>query len=237
MRVLLTRPEVDARATASVLRDLGHEVIVDPVLDIRFADTLRPEFDGVSHWLATSRNGVRALVHFEADRSVPLLAVGSSTAALARQAGFTTVHDADGDVTDLVQLVRDRVLVDGGTLFHAAGSEISGDLAAALSGLGYRVRRQVLYAAVSARELRPETLAALDGHAIDAALFYSPRSAAGFAALVAASGRLDECRSITACCISQRAAEALQNVSFRRVLAAPRPRQSDLLDLLQQCVS
>lgn len=237
MRVLLTRPEVDARATASVLRDLGHDVMVDPVLDIRFTDALRPDLDGVSHWLATSRNGVRALVHFDADRSVPLLAVGSSTAALAREEGFSTVHDANGDVSDLIRLVRQQVPADGGILFHAAGSEVSGDLAAALAGVGYRVRRQVLYAAVPAGALRPETLAALDNHAVDAVLFYSPRSAACFAALVAASGRLDECRSVAACCISQRAAVALQNISFRRVLAAPRPRQSDLLDLLQQCVS
>lgn len=237
MRVLLTRPEVDARATASVLRDLGHDVIVDPVLDIRFAEAVRPDLDGVSHWLATSRNGVRALVHFDADRSVPLLAVGSSTAALAREEGFSTVHDANGDVSDLIRLVRQQVPAEGGILFHAAGSEVSGDLAAALAGVGYRVRRQVLYAAVPANALRPETLAALDNHAVDAVLFYSPRSAASFAALVAASGRLDECRSVAACCISQRAAVALQNISFRRVLAAPRPRQSDLLDLLQQCVS
>lgn len=237
MRVLLTRPEVDARATASVLRDLGHDVMVDPVLDIRFTDALRPDLDGVSHWLATSRNGVRALVHFDADRSVPLLAVGSSTAALAREEGFSTVHDANGDVSDLIRLVRQQVPADGGILFHAAGSEVSGDLAAALAGVGYRVRRQVLYAAVPAGALRPETLTALDNHAVDAVLFYSPRSAACFAALVAASGRLDECRSVAACCISQRAAVALQNISFRRVLAAPRPRQSDLLDLLQQCVS
>ncbi len=237
MRVLLTRPEIDARATASVLRDLGHEVIIDPVLDIRFADAVKPAFDGVSHWLATSRNGVRALAHFDAGRSVPLLAVGSSTAALASKMGFATVHDADGDVSDLVRLVRQQVPPEGSILFHAAGSEVTGDLAAALSVFGYDVRRQVLYAAVPADTLRPETVAALDDRAIDAVLFYSPRSAACFAGLVAASGKLDECSSVTACCISQRAAEALQNVSFRRVLAAPRPRQSDLLDLLQQCVS
>ena len=237
MRVLITRPETDAQGTAAVLRAMGHDVLVDPVLDIRFATGAAPDFDRVRCWLATSRNGIRALLHFGADRSIPLLAVGGSTAALAREAGFTTVSDADGDLSDLVRLVRQTVAPDGGVLFHAAGSEIAGDLAADLGKLGYSVRRQVLYGAVAAMELKPETLAALDGGELDAVLFYSPRSAACFADLVAASGRLDECREIAACCISQRAAEALRNVEFRRVLAAPRPKQPDLLDLLQQCVS
>lgn len=237
MRILLTRPEADAVATADLLHAMGHQVIVDPVLDIRVSGDMQPDFAGVACWLATSRNGVRALVHFGADRSLPLFAVGSSTAALARQAGFATVHDADGDVSDLVRLVRQSRAPEDGLLYHAAGSEVAGNLAGELSGAGYQVRRQVLYAAVPARALRAETLAALDGGGIDAILFYSPRSAACFAELVAASGRLDECRSIAACCISQRTVEALRNVNFRRVLAAPRPAQSDLLDLLQECVS
>lgn len=237
MRILLTRPEADALATADLLRAMGHQVIVDPVLDIRVAEDVEPDFNDVTCWLATSRNGVRALVHFDADRSLPLFAVGSSTAELAQQAGFASVHDADGDVNDLVGLVRHVRAPDQGLLFHAAGSDVAGNLAGELSDAGYRVRRQVLYAAVAARTLRAGTLAALDEGSVDAVLFYSPRSAACFAELVAASGRLDECRSVAACCISQRTAEALRNVTFRRVLAAPRPAQSDLLDLLHQCVS
>ncbi len=236
MRILLTRPEADAADTALVLRDMGHEVLVDPVLDIRFRDDVELDTTGVQAWLATSRNGVRALAHAGADRGLPLLAVGGSTAELARQGGFRDVRDADGDVTDLVRLATETLDPDAGSLFHAAGSDVAGDLAGQLRESGHAVIRKALYDAVASRQLRPATRQALHRREIDVVLFYSPRSAACFADLVAASGTLDECRTIAACCISERAAAALKDVPFRLVLPARRPRQSALLDLLKQCV-
>ncbi|MDF1722370.1 MAG: uroporphyrinogen-III synthase [Minwuia sp.] len=236
MRVLVTRPEADAAETETLLRAMGHEVLIDPVLDIRFHDGFQLDATDVQAWLATSRNGVRALARCGADRRLPLLAVGGSTAELARQAGFGDVRDADGDVDDLARLANATLDPADGALFHAAGSEVAGDLAGRLRASGYTVQRQVLYEAVMARQLRPSTLGALHAGAVDAALFYSPRSAAGFADLIAASGTLDECRAIAACCMSERAAAALKGVPFRLVLPAPRPKQSALLALLEQCV-
>lgn len=236
MQVLLTRPEADAADTAAILRTMGHDVLIDPVLDIRFRDAGHLNIAGVQAWLATSRNGVRALAQSMPDRSLPLLAVGGSTAELARQCGFQDVRDADGDVSDLARLATDTLDPDAGDLFHAAGSDVAGDLAGQLRECGYVVRREVLYTAVAARNLRPATQQAMRRGTVDVVLFYSPRSAAVFADLVAASGTLDECRTIAACCISERAAAALADVPFRLVLPAQRPKQSALLDLLQQCV-
>lgn len=232
MRVLLTRPRDDSAATAAVLAAMEHDCLIDPVLDIVFRTGVALDLDGVQALVATSRNGVRALAQATARRDLPLCAVGRSTAALARAAGFVNVVDADGDVAALVALVAGRFRPDGGRVFHAAGSDVAGDLAGSLRAAGFTVSREVLYRAAPSAALLPGTGRALRDGAIDAVLFFSPRSAQAFVSLVGDAGLADSCRNVLACCISERAAMAARALPFRTVRAAVAPNQDALLALL-----
>ena len=84
MRLLVTRPEPDATALRAQLIAQGHEVLVEPLITIRFDNADPIELDGVQALIATSRNGLRALASspaIEQARSLPLFAVGPGTAA------------------------------------------------------------------------------------------------------------------------------------------------------------
>ncbi|WP_416896300.1 MAG: uroporphyrinogen-III synthase [Minwuia sp.] len=233
MRVLVTRPRDDAEDTARRLADLGHEVLIEPVLDIRFLRPASVDLAGFQAFLATSRNGVRALVHAGAPRNMPLMAVGRSTAALARESGFVEVHDADGDVQDLAALVQRRLKPDGAPLFHAAGSDRTGDLRGELEVAGYSVRREALYEAVQASAFSPEAEKALKYRQIDAVLFFSPRSAEAFARLALPNdGVRLACGDMAAICISERTVRSLHPLSFRDVRVAGRPNQDALMACL-----
>lgn len=232
MRILLTRPAEDARETAAALEALGHEALIEPVLEIRFEDAVALQLDGVQALLATSRNGVRALLRTTPRRDLPLFAVGGGTAALARASGFQEVHDADGDVDDLTAFVARTLSPGDGPLLHAAGSERAGDLKAALEALGFTVRREVLYRAELVGALSGAVEAALADRRIDAVLFFSPRTARGFASLLARAGLTEAVRGMIAFCISPRAAAAVSDLPFRSVRAASRPNQAALLELL-----
>ncbi|MEC9346938.1 MAG: uroporphyrinogen-III synthase [Pseudomonadota bacterium] len=232
MRVLVTRPADDAVATARLLAAAGHSCLIDPVLDIRFRDSGTPDLDDVQALLATSRNGVRALARATPRRDIPLCAVGRSTAALARESGFGRVEDADGDVADLVAMVGRLFRPGDGALYHAAGSELAGDLSGDLRRQGFTVQREVLYHAEAARTLLPATRDALDAGRIDAVLFFSPRSAQGFVSLVTEAGLEHRCSRLLACCISERAATAARALPFRTVRTAAAPNQDALLALL-----
>src|SRR5690606_24915182 len=105
VRLLLTRPEEDARPLGERLRAAGHEVLIEPLLKIRYRDAPTLELDGVQALLLTSANGVRALARHSHRRDLPVLAVGDATACAARAAGFSDVRSADGDVHDLEALV------------------------------------------------------------------------------------------------------------------------------------
>ncbi len=232
MRVLVTRPRGDAEETAAILGARGHEAVIAPVLDIRECAGADIALDGVQAILVTSANGIRALAKRVRRRDVKVLAVGAQSAEAARDAGFGDVEHAAGDAAALAALAAARLAPGDGVLLHAAGAETRGALAETLRAKGFTLRREVLYEAVAAEALPAAARDALAGNRLDAALFYSPRTARIFATLVVRAGLQDACRAVAALCISQAAAEPLKPVAFRAVRVASRPNQDALLALL-----
>ena len=62
MRVLITRPREDGDAIAVRLTALGHQPLAAPLLEPRWFAGAPLDFAGIAAILATSANGVRALV-------------------------------------------------------------------------------------------------------------------------------------------------------------------------------
>ena len=129
MRILITRPRDDAAGLAAKLTAAGHEVISEPMLEIRSLPDVVLDLEGVQAILFTSANGVRMFAALDGRRDLPAFAVGDSTARAARDAGFSQVESAGGDVDDLVRLVRERLQPAAGAVLHAAGRDVAGDLA------------------------------------------------------------------------------------------------------------
>lgn len=235
MRLLVTRPDEDAEPLAALLAGLGHEAVIAPLLTIRIlADAALPD----ERWqaiLITSANGVRALTARRAAAAlagVPVLAVGEASASAARAAGFMQVEAAGGDVISLARLAMQRLSPGGGPLLHVAGSVVAGDLKGDLEWRGFSVARVALYDAVAASEL-PETAAsALKAKRIDGALFYSPRTARSFAALVRSAKVEAMLAGVTAYCLSEAVADQLAGLPFAAIRVAAAPDQQSLLALL-----
>jgi uroporphyrinogen-III synthase len=234
LQALVTRPRVEAAELADALAARGIAALVEPLLDIRYRGEPTLELAGVQAVLCTSANGVRALARLSPERSVPLLAVGETTADRARAEGFGEVASAGGNVDDLVRLAADRLQPEAGRLLHIAGSVAAGDLAGALGRRGFTVERAVLYEACPARAFSAATARALAAGTIDFALFFSPRTAAVFARLVAQAELLDAMRFLTAVSISAAADAALGSLQFRARHVAERPDQAHLLRRLDR---
>jgi uroporphyrinogen-III synthase len=229
MRVLVTRPEKDGAETARQLASRGHEALLAPLLALRFLDGPEVNLDGVQAILATSANGVRALARRTATRDLPLLAVGPQTAGEARKLGFAEVKSADGDAQALARAVKNWTEPSKGALLHVAGEGNDGKLAARLSE--FSVRREILYAVTPVNRMPPEILTWLGRGEVDAALFFSPRSAAIFRDL--ALKEVLDLKQVLAAAISPAAAAALAPLLFREVRVAPQPNLENLLNLLR----
>lgn len=232
MRILVTRPRDDAEETASKLAARGHEAVFAPLLDIKFRAGVEIALGDIQAVLITSANGIRGLAARTKRRDVKVLAVGAQSANAAREVGFVDVEDAGGDAQALAGLAIAFLDPQGGALLHASGAETRGHLADILSVRGFTVRSEVLYDAVAATMLPPEARTALTNGALDAALFFSPRTARIFADIMAREGLNAAWRGVDAICISEATALELRTLSFRDVRTAAAPNQDALLALL-----
>ncbi len=104
MLVLLTRPRDQAERTALALRAIGHDVLIDPLLEISplAAPTVVP--GEVAAAAITSANAVQAVAALP--RDLPVFVVGQATAAAVRRAGREPTLVAGGDGRDLAALHR-----------------------------------------------------------------------------------------------------------------------------------
>ncbi len=244
MRALITRPMEDAKALAQLLRDRNIDPVIEPMLIIEPRAGEALDIAGVQGILLTSANGARMLArHISGDTAgdagallhVAVFCVGKATAKAARDAGFENIASADGDVEALAGLAAARLDPKAGTLVHVAGSRVAGDLSGLLSDKGFAVHRAVLYQAHKPEALSPALLGRLKSHDIDLVLFFSAATAQNFIDLVAAAGLGSALAPVTALCLSQAVATALERTrgsGWAGVRVAPRPDIAGMMELV-----
>lgn len=232
MKVLVTRPIDEAKATAARLGALGHGPLVEPLLRIAFTGAALPPgpFDAA---VVTSSNAVAAIAARPADRFVldlPMLAVGRRTAAAARQAGFASVDVAGRDVAGLLEAVRAR-WPGPRRILYLAGEDRTADLGALLAPLGHDVVVSVVYDAVREDRFTQGTQEALMSGEVGAVLHYSARTAQAY--VECSRGIVSPVKpDLLHLCLSRRVGDVLRSAGAARVLVAERPEEEALLVLI-----
>jgi uroporphyrinogen-III synthase len=231
MRLLVTRPEPDNERTAAALRAQGHEVLLAPLLRIEPVPNADLGSGSFAAILLTSANGARAAAaHRRRSQllALPVLAVGRSSAAAARAAGFENVASADGDARDLMRLASARFKGSQLPLLYLAGEERARDLSGELGGV--TLRTVVAYRAAMADGFPHPARAALEQGRIDAVLHFSRRSVEAY--VECAGDVLDQALGPVHFCLSARAAEPLRRAGAERIHVAARPDEASLLALV-----
>jgi uroporphyrinogen-III synthase len=230
MRILITRPREDAEPFARALTALGHETVMEPLLDVVFLPGPPLDLIGVQALVLTSANGARAVARRTEARNIAVVAVGPATAGAARAAGFAHVSESSGEgVQALASFVQHTLRSSDGALLHPAGSMTAGDLTGALETCGFRVRREVIYDAQPVDHLSGAVVADLSAGLIDAATFFSPRTAALFVELAEEENLESALEGVRAICLSPAVAAALVPVRFRAIKVAEKPSQDAML--------
>jgi uroporphyrinogen-III synthase len=216
-RIAITRAQPEAQRTAEKLAALGAEPIIAPLLEVKDR-TFDADLGGVQALLFTSANGVRASARVIADRALPALTVGDATARAAREAGFSEVRSAGGDVAALSALANASLDANAGTLLYLSGADVAADLVGWLIAAGFSATRRIVY---EARVVA--ALPAVYNEPLDIIAFHSARAARAFAALGAPNaGRL------IAACISPAVAAAAAKAKWARVVVASAPQEEAL---------
>jgi uroporphyrinogen-III synthase len=233
VRILVTRPQPAAAQTAAALRARGHAPIVAPLVQIDILSKIDPKAAEWAAILLTSANallGIQKSAGRSAWRGVPVFAVGDATAKAARDMGFTDVTSAGGNVSDLANLVTER-LKPPARLLYPAGEERSGDLAESLRAKNFEVDLVVVYRFITARVLPEPAAAALAGE-IDAILHFSRAGAEGFLSAARNSNLLEVAlKKPIHFCMSEQVAAPLRAAGATRIQVATQSTQDALLEL------
>jgi uroporphyrinogen-III synthase len=229
--ILLTRPEGASRKTKARLAAAGHDVLVDPLLVLKFAPPEHLIGDPAPDAVAiTSSNGARAVADHR-DLAVlikcPVWTVGTRTTAAVRELGFAKPR---GEAPDVAHLAAELSRVPPLTLLYLAAENRAAELSELLPM--HRVRTEVVYSAVPKSALAPETVTALRGARITHVLHYSRRLAEYYLALAEAAGIGREALLPRQLCLSEQVAAALRAAGAPDIRVAAEPREDALLDLL-----
>ncbi len=234
MRLVVTRPQADGERTAAALRAHGHEVLVAPLLRVEpTAADLSGTWGAV---IITSANAPLAIAGNPACKALfrlPAFAVGRRSADAAREAGFTDVTSAGGDVRDLVRLIAERHADAAAPLLYLAGEDRAADLVGELVVHGIAAEMRVVYRAATA-PFPPELIAALQAGEVDTVLHFSKRSAENYLAGAAEAGVAGEALAVRHICLSAQIAAPLADAGAGRIAIAPRPDEAALIASLER---
>jgi uroporphyrinogen-III synthase len=233
MRVAVTRPQADGERTAAALRARGHTVLVAPLLQV---EPVAADFSGGwSGVIITSANAPGAIAgHRARDKLIklPLFAVGERSADAARDAGFTNVTSAGGDVRDLVRLIAARRVDAAAPMLYLAGEDRAADLIAELVAHGIAAQMAIVYRAVTV-PFPPALMTALKAGSVDAVLHFSRRSAENYIAGADQAGIAEQAMAVRHLCLSAQIAEPLVQAGASHVAIAKRPDEAALIALLE----
>jgi uroporphyrinogen-III synthase len=233
MRLVVTRPQADSERTAAVLRARGHAVLVAPLLRV---EPVAADLSGTwSAVIITSANAPGVIAGNSARAALvklPLIAVGQRSADAARQAGFSDVTSAGGDVRDLVHLIAERHADAAVPLLYLAGEDRAADLVAELAGHGVAAEMAVVYRAVTA-PFQPVLTAALKAGEVDAVLHFSRRSTENYIAGARQAGIIEQALAVRHFCLARPIAEPLSGAGAGSIAVAKRPDEAALLELLE----
>lgn len=199
MRLLILRPEPGASETAARARAIGLEPVVAPLFAIRGLEAPPVDADRYEAVLLTSANGAR---HAPAGlTSLPCFAVGESTTAAARAAGFAEVRTGSCDGAAAAAMMAAAGVRRA---LHPCGLEHL-----AVEAAGVAIERRVVYSSEPAPNER------FEGPAV--AMIHSARAGARFAELAG-----DRSRIAVAAISTAAAAAAGEGWAAKAVAAAPR---------------
>jgi uroporphyrinogen-III synthase len=234
MRLLVTRPEPDASIFAEELRGLGHEPILQPLLEFRALNVDPAKLRAAEALIITSGNCLRALEEtslFAHVRDVPLYCVGAGTARRAQAMGFKNLLAT----ADTAGQLAAKIIASGGrntALAHLSGERQAFDLAGALSREGFRIKTVRVYSMEACREFAPAIDAMLKAGDVNGVILMSPRTAEIYVSLCHRHGIADFAKSPLYFCLSKNVAAKLASLNASHVRISGKPNRTALLELL-----
>jgi len=249
LQILLTRPYEQSQLSAVLLRALGHEVHIHPLMQVAWLDgavdalQTYAQKHSIAAWMVTSKHGLDVLSEavMPEQRATARVYVPSSVSGdYARLLGWNNVREGQGDALSMVAQLRadlpDASCVEG-HIVYVRGEDVRHDVCGLLADDGYRAHEITAYAAQSVLEFSPEMTALWRDDVLHVVMLYSPRSALLLEDGLRAAGLLAHAARVHVVALSTAVAHTLDRECWAGIHAAPSPTQDAMLVTLKALYS
>ena len=217
MHILLTRPLEDCSEMIFKFKSLGHNVSHLPLIDIQQVNYEQIKFLDYKAIIFTSANAVKFLDLKNINKKTLCFCVGSATEKKARNVGFQNVIAAEGNVSNLKELIIQNFNQKDGKLVYVSGETISIDLDQQLLKEGYSIHRIINYRSKHNNKFDKNFVKELNLNIPDIVYVYSQNSASSFLNFIKIHQSEGLWMNTNLMCIGEKTSSILNEIKWKKI--------------------
>ena len=217
MHILFTRPLEDCHEMILKFQSLGHEISHLPLINIEGLKYEAPNYLEFKAIIFTSANAVKFLDIKNIDKKLKCFCVGSTTEKKARSVGFQNVFAAEGNVSNLKELILQNFNTSDGKLIYISGEIISSDLDKELISSGYMIERLINYRASPIEKYDESFIEKLKLKMPEITYIYSQNSAINFLKVIKNYQLETLWMNTNLMCIGEKTSSILNEIKWKKI--------------------
>ena len=217
MHILFTRPLEDCHEMILKFQSLGHEISHLPLINIEGLKYEAPNYSEFKVIIFTSANAVKFLDIKDIDKKLKCFCVGSATEKKARSVGFQNVFAAEGNVSNLKELILQNFKPSDGKLIYISGEIISSDLDKELISSGYTIERLINYRANPIEKYDESFIEKLKLKMPEITYIYSQNSAINFLKVIKNYQLETLWMNTNLMCIGEKTSSILNEIKWKKI--------------------
>ena len=217
MHILLTRPLEDCSEMILKFQSLGHQVSHLPLIRIEKVNYEQINFSEYGGIVFTSANAVKFLNTVKLDKNIKFFCVGNATENKARSVGFQNTIAAEGNVTNLKELIIQSYESKNKELLYVSGETISVDLDQQLLGEGFKVKRIINYRVDHNQKFDEKFVNELKLNMPDMVYVYSQNSASSFLNFIKIYQTENLWMNTNLMCIGEKTSSILNEIKWKKI--------------------
>ncbi|MDA9104548.1 uroporphyrinogen-III synthase [Candidatus Pelagibacter ubique] len=217
MHILFTRPLEDCHEMILKFQSLGHEISHLPLINIEGLKYEAPNYSEFKAIIFTSANAVKFLDIKNIDKKLKCFCVGSTTEKKARSVGFQNVFAAEGNVSNLKELILQNFKPSDGKLIYISGEIISSDLDKELMSSGYTIERLINYRANPIEKYDESFIEKLKLKMPEITYIYSQNSAINFLKVIKNYQLETLWMNTNLMCIGEKTSSILNEIKWKKI--------------------
>ena len=217
MHILLTRPLEDCSELILRFQAIGHQVSHLPLLNvekINYEDVNFFDYGGI---IFTSANAIKFINLKKLDKKIMCFCVGNVTEKKARTVGFQNTISAEGNVSNLKELILQNYEIKDKPLLYISGETISVDLDEELKNEGYNVKRIINYRMMHNQKFDENFVKELKINIPDLVYVYSQNSASSLLNFIKIHQTENIWMNTNLMCIGEKTSSILNEIKWKKI--------------------